>query len=330
MQYDSRCLASCPFRVTSPMTRPVDTRTESERARPWIFAALAAHTGWGAYPVLARYLQTVTLLPSISLLAAGSAVALVALLIVVRPRLELRIFRSPLMWLFIVVLIARATTNLLATRYTLAIYVQLITLMTPFLVVLFSATFLRERLPPYTWRAIIIATVGALLMMSGDLNQAELGLAFTPQDWLGMGLAFASSLTLALYMIIIRRSARHQIPGKSMLLVQLGAILVFSLIVSPILGEEWQRWLAMTPFDWLIFAAFSLGVLFGANLGQVGALRHLGAPMVSSLLAWRLVSALIFAALLLDERLTSPWQFLGALIVLITITWYLQRQSSAN
>jgi drug/metabolite transporter (DMT)-like permease len=48
--------------------------------------------------------------------------------------------------------------------------------------------------------------------------------------------------------------------------------------------------------------------------------------MVSSLLAWRLVSALIFAALLLDERLTSPWQLLGALIVLITVTWYLRQQ----
>jgi drug/metabolite transporter (DMT)-like permease len=79
----------------------------------------------------------------------------------------------------------------------------------------------------------------------------------------------------------------------------------------------------------LIFAAFSLGVLFGANTGQVGALQHLGAPMVSSLLAWRLVSALIFAALLLDERLTSLWQLLGALLVLITVTWYLHRQRYA-
>jgi len=199
-----------------------------------------------------------------------------------------------------------------------------ITLMTPFLVVLISATVLRERLPPYTGRAIVVATIGALLMMSGDLNQASLGL--TAQDWLGIGLAFVSSLTLALYMIIVRRSASHHIPGKSMLLVQLSAILLFSLLVSPILGEEWQRWLTLTPFDWLIFAAFSLGVLFGSNIGQVGALQHLGAPMVSSLLAWRLVSALVFAALLLDERLTSPWQLLGAFIVLITVTWYLRRQ----
>jgi drug/metabolite transporter (DMT)-like permease len=231
------------------MPRLVKSETDSENAWPWIFAALAAHTGWGAYPVLGRYLQTVTSLPSMSLLAIGSAVALVALLLVVRPRLELRLFRSPLMWIFVVVLITRATTNLLATRFTLAIYVQLITLMTPFLVVVISATLLREGLPPYTGRAIIAATLGALLMLSSDLSQASLGFVFTSQDWLGLSLAFGSSLTLALYMIIVRRSAHHHISGKSMLLVQLSAILAFSLLASPILGEDWGRWTTLRPFD---------------------------------------------------------------------------------
>ena len=308
------------------MAQPVQSEAGAENAWPWIFAALAAHSGWGAYPVLARYLQTVTLLPSMSLLAAGSAAALVALLLTVRPRLEPRLLRSPLIWLFVVVLVIRATTNLLAARFTLAVHVQLITLMTPFLVVLISATFLRERMPPYTGRAILAATLGSLLMLSGDLGQAGLGLAFTPQDWLGMGLAFGSSLTLALYMIIVRRSVRHHISGRSILLVQLGAIFVFSALASPILGEDWGRWSSLSPLNWLIFAIFSVGILFGSNIGQVGALRHLGAPMVSSLLAWRLVSALIFAALLLDERLTSAGQVLGALIVLITVTWYLRQQ----
>jgi len=312
------------------MSRPAAPDSSTDNSWPWIFAALAAHTAWGAYPVLARYLQTVSQLPSMSLLAFGSTVALVAILVVLRPRLELRIFRSPLMWLFILVLLTRATSNLLAARFTLAIYVQLITLMTPFLVVLLSATLLRDRVPPYTGRAIFLALIGALLMMSSDLSEAGLGFDLNAQDWLGIGLAFGSSLSLALYMIIVRRGVQHQIPGKSMLVVQLAAILTFSFIVSPLLGEEWSHWLDLTPFDWLIFAAFALGVLFGANMGQVGALRHLGAPMVSSLLAWRLVSALIFAAILLDERLTSPWQFLGALIVLVTITWYLRQQRAAS
>jgi hypothetical protein len=35
---------------------------------------------------------------------------------------------------------------------------------------------------------------------------------------------------------------------------------------------------------------------------------------------------MVVGVLLLDERLTSPWQALGAGAVLVTITWYLWQQ----
>jgi drug/metabolite transporter (DMT)-like permease len=46
------------------------------------------------------------------------------------------------------------------------------------------------------------------------------------------------------------------------------------------------------------------------------------------MMAWRLVSALFFAALLLGERLSSWIQLLGAVVVLVTITWYLWQQGN--
>ncbi len=312
------------------MARPTTTATIAESPWPWIMVALVAQTSWGAYPVLARYLQTVSLLPSMSLLVVGSGVALLALLLLLRPHLERRIFRSRLLWLFMAVLITRAITNLLAARFTLAIYVQLTNLMTPFLVVLLSATLLRERIPPYTGRAITLALIGALLMLSGHVGESGRAFALGPDDWLGIGLALASSLALALYMILVRRSVQHRIPGEAILVVQLATILTVSLPLSLLLGEDWGQWQQLESSDLLILAAFSLGVLLGANVGQVSALRRLGAPMISSLLAWRLVSALFFAALLLGERLTSIWQGVGALIVLVTITWYLWRQRVAE
>ena len=174
--------------------------------------------------------------------------------------------------------------------------------------------------------AIIIAFIGALLMMSGDMSRAGLAGGFTSSDWLGIGLALFSSFTLAIYLILVRRTAHHNISGDAVLVVQLAAIVAVSLPLSILLGEDWGRWQELGTGDWLIFAAFSLGVLLGANLGQIAALRQLGAPMVSSLLPWRLVVALIIAALLLDERLTSPWQWLGALIVVVTLSWYLWQQ----
>ncbi|MFZ1770121.1 MAG: hypothetical protein WAU00_13040 [Caldilinea sp.] len=59
---------------------------------------------------------------------------------------------------------------------------------------------------------------------------------------------------------------------------------------------------------------------------QIAAIRRLGAPMVSSLMGWRLVATLSAGMLLLDEQLTSPLQVVGMILVLSTITWYLSQQ----
>jgi drug/metabolite transporter (DMT)-like permease len=308
------------------MTQQKASQALQDRKWSWIAAALAAHTAWGIYPVLARYLQTISLLPSMSLLIVGTIGALLGLLLLTRPRVEIGFFRSRLAWAFMVVLAVRIISNLLAARFILAIYVQLITLMTPFLVVLLSARLLRERIPPYTGRAIVIATIGAVLLMSGGLGKSESGFSLETNDWLGIGLALTSSLALALYMILIRRSTRFDVSGEGMLLIQLLTILVISTPISLILGEDWGRWRQLGTADWIAFGVFTIVVLLGANLGQISALRHLGAPLVSSLLAWRLVSALFFAAILLGEKLDTIWQLLGAIIVLSTISWYLWQQ----
>lgn len=292
----------------------------------WMFVALGAHTGWGAYPVLARYLQTVSQLPSMSLLFLGNLVVLILLGFVVLPRTDPRVFRSHVLWVFAFAVVGRAVTNLLAARYTLAIYVQLITLMTPFLVALLGAGLLHEPIPPYTGRAIAFSLSGAVLMVSGDVGATGISLALTPTDWLGIGLAFVSSFFLALYMLIVRRTTRHALPGGVVFFTQIATLVAITAALSLLLREDWSRWRAMEPVDWVVFAAFSGGVLLGANMGQIGALRHLGAPLVSTLLPWRLVSALAVAALLLGERLTTLWQGIGALMVLVTLSWYLWQQ----
>lgn len=293
-----------------------------------MFVALGAHTGWGAYPVLARYLQTVSSLPSMALLALGNLIGLLLIAPWLAPRAGLHLLRAPTLWLFALVVVLRAITNVLAARYTLAIYVQLITLMTPFLVALLSATMFREPLPPATGWALGLSLGGALLMMSGDIGQTGLGLNWS--DGLGIGLALGSSLCLALYMLLVPRTVKAAVSGEAVFLVQLVALTVTSALLSLLLGEDWGRWAQIGVSDWLVFAAFILVVLLGANLGQISSLRHLGAPLVSSMMAWRLVSALAMAALLLGERLTSLWQAGGALVVLVTITWYLWRQRGAR
>ncbi|WP_240695568.1 EamA family transporter [Candidatus Chloroploca sp. Khr17] len=314
----------------SSSVTPVPTTTRDDSSNDWIWMgmALLAHTGWGAYPVLARYLQTVTLLPSMSLLAFGNLIALAVFAPFVLRRLDGRFLLQPAIWAFAFFVVLRAITNVLAARYTLAVYVQLITLMTPLLVALLSFLLFRDRLPPYTWTAIGFSLLGSLLLMSGDLAGQGFTLVLTASDWLGIGLALVSAISLAFYMILIPRTVKSAIPGEAVMLVQLTVLTLTTGMISLMIGEDWSRYAVIGATDWAIFFGFVVFVMLGSNLGQIAALRHLGAPLVSSTMAWRLIATLVLAALLLGERLTSFWQALGALIVLATITIYLRLQRS--
>jgi drug/metabolite transporter (DMT)-like permease len=292
----------------------------------WMLASLMAHTGWGAYPVLARYLQTVSLIPSMALLSLGNLIAVLVYAPFALRHLDTRHLRSRALWAFALVVVVRATTNVLAARFTHAIYVQLITLMTPLLVALLSAGLFREKLPPYTLPAIGLSLVGALLMMGGDIGAGTAAHTLTSSDWVGIGMAVISAFCLAFYMILVPRTVKDAVPGEAVLLVQLVALTLATGAISLALGEDWGRYAALGAGDWAAFLTFVIFVLLGANLGQIASLRHLGAPLVSSTMAWRLVSTLAMAALLLGERLSSIWQTLGAAIVLATITGYLWRQ----
>ncbi|MCA9930375.1 MAG: EamA family transporter, partial [Anaerolineales bacterium] len=193
-------------------------------------------------------------------------------------------------------------------------------------VAMMSRLFLREALPKYTMRALTLALIGAVLMMSGKMGSVVTETAVARNDPLGIGLAVTSAFMLAIYMILVRRSARHKVPGEALLIVHLVSLAVFSFAAGLIFREDWQQWQQLGAMDWVVFALFAGGVLLGANLGQIRSIQHLGAPLVSSMMAVRLVSALIFGGLLLQERLSSVSQVVGTAVVLVTITWYLQQQ----
>lgn len=296
----------------------------------WLTLALLSQLGWGAYPVLLRYLQTVSQIPSLSLLAVGNLLVLILVLAARWRQVEWRIFRLPLLWLFGGLVILRGVSNLLATRFTLAIYAQLIYLMTPFIVALLSRLVLHERLPRHTFKALTLCLLGAILLMGSDLGEAVAETAVTRNDWLGISLALASSLFLALYMLVTRRTTRHNARGDSLLIIHLASLFLFSGITSFAIGEDWRQWTMLEGKDWLVFGMFALGVLLGANLLQLRAIQQLGAPLVSSMMATRLISALLFAGFLLNERISSGWQLLGAGLVFVTLTWYLHQRETTS
>jgi hypothetical protein len=57
--------------------------------------ALGSHTGWGANPVLARYLQTVSNLPTLSLLSVGHLLVTGFMLVLFRKHINVIILAIP-------------------------------------------------------------------------------------------------------------------------------------------------------------------------------------------------------------------------------------------
>lgn len=291
----------------------------------WMWLALISHTAWGIYPVLARYLQKVSGLPSMALLTIANLASLLLIAVVVIRRGELRTLAALVIWGVAVLAMIRSVTNVVSTRYAPASYVQLANLLTPFLVVGLGAAVYREPIPPRTGIALGLSLIGALAMLSGSMSVGTLQFALQGSEWLGVGLAMVSSLSLALYMLAVRSTAQSRASAEATFAVQLIVITTSTAVLSGIFQEDWSHWLSIGSGDWAVFVAFTLVVL-GANMTQINAIRRLGAPLVSSLQAWRLVATLLGSGLILSEWLSTPIQLLGAVIVVSTVSWYLWSQ----
>ncbi len=294
----------------------------------WVLVALISHTAWGGYTVLARYLQNVDHLPSLSLVSMTNALAALVLAFTVLPKMDRRKLWSRSVFIFSIIVCLRSVTNVLAARFTLAIYVQLITLLTPFFVAALSNLLLHEPIPRSTGRAILLSMVGSVLMVTASLGGQGVTLAITPEDWIGISLAFASSFFLALYMITIRRMTTTGIPPQTVAVVQVYSLLFAMAASSLLIGEDWSAWGRLEPSGWVAFVFFSLGVVLVGTMLQNASLRHLKASFYTTLQAWRLVSTAGLAALMLGEWFSSGWQVVGAFIVMATITWYSLAQNA--
>mmetsp|Transcript_8321 Transcript_8321/g.22123 ORF Transcript_8321/g.22123 Transcript_8321/m.22123 type:complete len:582 (-) Transcript_8321:3373-5118(-) len=309
-----------------------------------LLLALIPQTLWGVYPVVGRYLQTTANLPSLSLSFCANFCVFLLMLPYVLKRVGLKkIWRQKsFILLFAPVIATRAITNLLAPRFTLAVYVQLITLATPFLVAVLSRIVLREKLPRFFLPSLLVSFAGSLLVLLGGMGSAEgegervgregeASIAtnestegLTVSDAVGFALAFVASCCLATYMILVKKAeSSRKLSGEAVVFVQTFFISIIALPLSFVFSEDWEQWSQLSIEGWGYLLFFTLGVVLLGNLGAVWSIRYLGPTMVSSLLPWRLVVALVSGYLILGEDLHTPWQYAGAGLVALNLTAFL-------
>jgi drug/metabolite transporter (DMT)-like permease len=292
----------------------------------WFVAALLGHTAWGLYPVLARYLQIEAQLPGLTLLTVANGFAMIVMIIVVGIRREYKQLLIRAGWVVAVFAALRAITNVLAARYAPAAQVTLIGLLTPPLVAVMGRLWFDDPPPPKTGLVLALSMLGAIVMLSGDLQQPEFWQVGGTSSWVGIALAVTSSVMLALYMLSVRRTSKFGLSSEATFLLQLIAVVGTSTPLAFASGADWSGWTRMTGGQWGILLVFALGIVIGANLLQVYTLRKLGAPLVTTIQAWRLPMTAIAAGLIMSEWLQTPTEIIGALLTAASVTWYLIAQ----
>lgn len=296
----------------------------------FVWMGVLAQLIWGSYPVLAK--RAMAEVPKFSLLLLATSATMLASLWLIRrsdsrPWREIfdLLLRARALWWLALFVIMRSVTNIVAVSMTRATWVQLIYLLTPFVVAILGATLFDEPTPRFTYRALLLSTLGAIMVLIEDWTNLLAG--FSPGDGWGLFIAVFSMVSLAVYFLMIRRSSRSRASNGVIMFQQSMAMASTYLILTLLTGEDWGMWARATPAG-LFYALCVITVIqVGGNMLQISAIGGASPALITSLMPLRLISAIVLGWFVLGEQLKTPWQWAGALIVLTTVSGYLWLQS---
>jgi drug/metabolite transporter (DMT)-like permease len=288
--------------------------------------ALFAHTGFGLYVVLVKYL--LDYLPRFAMLAAAFSLAVPVTFFVARRHWGWSDFWSAQVWVLCGLVAARSVSKLLAVQFTLASYVQLIDLSVPFFTPIIASLLLQESMPSRTLTALGVTGLGSFFVIA--VNPFAIQLPNGSADLFGIALALVSSLMMASGVVYTRYLTNKRLNPAGVFFQQVFSTAVVYILLSLLTAESWQPFASLSASTWAVFALMTTFGLIGGGLSQVFAISRINTTLFSILLSWRLVAAVGLGWILLGERLTSFWQLLGIVIVVLTLTLYLRHQALAR
>lgn len=290
--------------------------------------ALVAHSGFGLYVVFAKFL--LLYLPPFRMLALAFTLALPAVVFLTHDTIKWREFTRWEIWLLAVLTVGRSITKLLGLQFTFAVYVQLVDMAVPLLAPIFAWFLLKERMPPGTPLAVLATTIGTLLVITVDPFQMRLPNGLN--DLIGIGFAFVSAVLMTLGVVYTRHltTCEQRFQPAGLFVSQVTVVAVAYWALSALSRESWQPLTDSGLSVWLVFGAFVVLSIVAAGLSGAVAISRIKATLFSALLSWRLAVAVLVGWLLLGEALSSIWQIVGIVMVIVTITLYLLHQSTAR
>lgn len=204
---------------------------------------------------------------------------------------------------------AASYLDFLGLQYVTAALERLILYLSPTLVVILSALFLRKRFGRYEWSALTLCYGGILLVFWHDVSLAG------GQVLLGAALVFASAVCYAIYLIVsgelVRKLGAVRLTAYAMCVSSFAVFAQFAVLnpVSALRQPQGVYWLSL-----LNAVLCTVLPVFATMLAveRIGAGRASMASMIGP------VSTIALAYLFLDERITV-WQLAGTALVLFGI-----------
>jgi drug/metabolite transporter (DMT)-like permease len=204
---------------------------------------------------------------------------------------------------------AASYLDFLGLQYVTAALERLILYLSPTLVVVLSALFLRQRFGRHEWGALALCYGGILLVFWHDVS-LEGG-----QVLLGSALVFGAAVCYAIYLIIsgelVRRLGALRLTAYAMCVSSFAVFAQFVVLnpISALRQPPEVYWLSL-----LNAVLCTVLPVFATMLAveRIGASRASMASMVGP------VSTIALAYLFLDERITI-WQLAGTALVLVGI-----------
>jgi drug/metabolite transporter (DMT)-like permease len=194
----------------------------------------------------------------------------------------------------------------------------LLTNFAPLFVTLGARIFLRERITRLFVMGMLVAFIGAALLVSGRIE-------FRPNQMLGDALAVVTALFYAGYLLTVKQLRNWFTTATIM--AWSGIVSCLSLLVVAVLSNETV--IPASANGWWVVVALALVSHLGGQSFIAYALRHLAASFTSVTLLVQPVVAALLAWVLLKEGLTL-WQWTGGIIILCGIFLAGRRSTSGQ
>ncbi len=191
--------------------------------------------------------------------------------------------------------------------YTTASNATLLGNTAPLWVALGAWLILKQKLTPAFWRGLVLALIGAVLIMGTDF-------LLRPRFGIGDVMAVSTGLFYGGYFLCTEKSRYHFDPVSHIWIAGVGASLTL-FVINMLLQYPFSGYPAHT---WLIFLATSVVSQIIGYMSLAYALGHLPASVVSPTMILQPVVTTILAIPLLGE-IPSIWQGIGGLIALVGI-----------